>query len=75
LGVIDQLKKIQKYTTLLSSHIVGREKYLNFMSGRIHDGYSPFTETGCLNSFNLNEQNVPRPYNDEFKNRNFFVTK
>ncbi|WP_252244195.1 hypothetical protein, partial [Clostridium sp. ZBS14] len=28
LEVIDQLKKIQKYTTLLSSHIIGREKYL-----------------------------------------------
>lgn len=52
LEVIEQLKKIQKYTTLLSSHIVGREKYLNFMSGRIHAGYSPFTETGRLNSFN-----------------------
>lgn len=75
LEVIDQLKKIQKYTTLLSSHIIGREKYLNFMSGRIHAGYSPFTETGRLNSFNPNGQNVPRPDNDEFKIRNFFVPK
>ncbi|MEH7457564.1 bifunctional 3'-5' exonuclease/DNA polymerase [Bacillus sp. JJ1127] len=75
LEVIDQLKKIQKYTTLLSSHIVGREKYLNFISGRIHAGYSPFTETGRLNSFNPNGQNVPRLDNDEFGIRNFYVPK
>jgi DNA polymerase-1 len=75
LALIEQLLKIQKYSTLLSSHIVGREKYLNNVSGRIHAGYSPFTETGRLNSFSPNGQNVPRTDNDEFGIRNFYVPK
>lgn len=73
LQLLEQLKKIQKYTTLLSSHIKGREKYLNSRSGRIHAGYSTFTETSRTNSFNPNGQNVPRPDNDEFGIRNFFI--
>ncbi|MFJ5716563.1 hypothetical protein [Neobacillus sp. NPDC093127] len=52
LQLLEQLKKIQKYSTLLSSHIKGREKYFNDRSGRIHAGYSTFTETSRTNSFN-----------------------
>lgn len=47
-----QLQKIQKYSTLLSSHIEGREKYVNPVTGRIHAAYEPWTETGRLSSFN-----------------------
>ncbi len=65
--------KIQKYSTPLSSHIKGREKHVNRRSGRIHAGYSTFTETGRCNSFNPNGQNVPRLDNDEFGIRNFHV--
>jgi len=75
LQLIEQMLKIQKYTTLISSHIVGREKYLNDVTQRIHAGYSTFTDTGRLNSFKPNGQNVPRPDNDDFKIRSFFSPK
>ena len=73
INLLKQMDDIQKYTTLISSHIVGREKYLNSESGRIHAGYSTFTDTGRCNSFRPNGQNVPATYNDELKIRNFFV--
>ncbi|MED3571931.1 bifunctional 3'-5' exonuclease/DNA polymerase [Cytobacillus praedii] len=75
LQLIEQMLKIQKYTTLISSHIVGREKYLNEVTQRIHAGYSTFTDTGRLNSFKPNGQNVPRPDKDDFKIRGFFSPK
>ena len=71
--LLEQMSTIQKYTTLMSSHIVGREKYLNDVSERIHSGYSTFTDTGRCNSFRPNAQNVPRPDNDELEIRKFFV--
>lgn len=73
LALIAEMDKIQKYTTLLSSHIVGRQRYLNEISGRIHAGYSPWTETARLNSFNPNGQNVPRLDNDAFRIRSFYI--
>lgn len=75
IALIEQMMKIQKYTTLISSHIVGRQKYLNPFTDRIHAGYSSFTDTGRLNSFKPNGQNVPRPDNDDFKIRSFFAPK
>lgn len=75
LALIEKLLKIQSYSTLISSHIVGREKYLNPISDRIHAGYSTFTDTGRLNSFKPNGQNVPRTDNDDFRIRSFFAPK
>lgn len=72
---IDLLKTIQlisKYSTLLSSHIVGREKYVNDVSGRIHANYTPWTQTSRLSSNSPNGQNVPRPDNDVFGIRNLY---
>lgn len=66
------MQKIQKYSTLLSSHIEGREKYVNPITGRIHAHYEPWTETSRLASSNPNGQNVPRPDNDELGIRNFY---
>lgn len=66
------MQKIQKYATLLSSHIEGREKYVNPITGRIHAHYEPWTETARLASSNPNGQNVPRPDNDELGIRNFY---
>ncbi|TVX92262.1 DNA polymerase [Paenibacillus agilis] len=71
--LLELMKKIQKYATLLSSHINGREKHLNPVSGRIHANYTPWTETGRLNSSKPNGQNVPRLDNDAFGIRNFYV--
>lgn len=68
------LKNIQKYSTLLSSHIIGREKYRNPVSGRIHAGYGVWTETSRANSFSPNGQNVPRVDNDVFGIRNFYTS-
>lgn len=48
--LLNLLQKIQKYSTLLSSHIVGREKYLHEVTNRIHAQYTPWTETSRLNS-------------------------
>ena len=72
IALLDQLKKIQKYNTLLSSHIIGREKYLNEVTDRIHASYTPWTETSRLNSMRPNGQNVPTIQNDEFGIRNFY---
>ena len=66
------MQRIQKYSTLLSSHIEGREKYINPVTGRIHAHYEPWTETARLASSNPNGQNVPRPDNDELGIRNFY---
>jgi len=73
IALLEQLKKIQKYTTLLSSHIEGRRKYINSVTKRIHAEYSPWTETARCNCKNPNGQNVPRPDNDELKIRNFYI--
>lgn len=75
LRLIQLLKDIQKYSTLLSSHILGREKYLNDVSGRIHAGYGVWTETSRANSFSPNGQNVPRVDNDVFGIRNFYTAR
>jgi len=75
LKLLALIQSVQTYSTLLSSHIVGRQKFLNEMSGRIHAGYSQWTETGRLNSFKPNGQNIPRMDNDIFGIRNFFVSK
>lgn len=72
LKLLEQIQKMQTYSTLLSSHIIGRQKYLNEISGRIHASYSPWTETSRLNSFNPNGQNIPRMDNDVFEIRNFY---
>lgn len=73
IALLDQLQKIQKYSTLLSAHINGREKYVHEVSKRIHAQYSPWTRTARLESHNPNGQNVPRPDNDDFKIRSFYV--
>ena len=72
IAFLEQMQKIQKYSTLLSSHIEGREKYLNEITGRIHAHYEPWTETARLASSNPNGQNVPRPDNDDLGVRNFY---
>ncbi|MHB1167344.1 MAG: DNA polymerase [Carboxydocellales bacterium] len=73
LEMITQLKNIQKYSTLLSSHIIGRGKYCKEESGgRIHAEYTPWTRTARLESHSPNGQNVPRMDNDTFGIRNFY---
>lgn len=71
--LLNLLKKIQKFSTLLSSHIDGREKHVNPVDGRIHASYGPWTETARLSSSSPNGQNVPRPDNDVLGVRNFYV--
>lgn len=73
--LLDLVQSIQTYSTLLSSHIVGRAKYLHEVSGRIHAKYGVWTNTGRCNCFEPNGQNVPRLDNDVFKIRNFYVAK
>jgi DNA polymerase-1 len=73
LKLIDLIQKVQTCTTLLSSHIEGRRKYINPISRRIHAGYTQWTETGRLNSQNPNQQNVPAPHNDDLKIRKLYV--
>lgn len=75
IALLEQLKKIQTYTTLLGSHIEGRRKYINVVTGRIHAEYTPWTETARLNSKHPNGQNVPRTDNDEFGIRNFYTPR
>lgn len=69
---LKSMQTIQKYATLLSSHVEGREKYVNPVTGRIHAKYEPWTETARLASNSPNGQNVPRPDNDELGVRNFY---
>lgn len=70
--LLQSMQRIQKYATLLSSHIEGREKYVNPITDRIHAKYEPWTETSRLASMEPNGQNVPRPDNDELGVRNFY---
>lgn len=73
--ILETIQKIQKYGTLLSSHIEGREKYVNPVTNRIHAGYSPWTQTSRLSSSKPNGQNVPRMDNDVFGIRNLYKSK
>jgi DNA polymerase I len=66
------LQKIQKYATLLSSHIDGREKYIHPRTGRIHHRYGVWTETSRCNCFQPNGQNVPRSDHDELGVRSMY---
>lgn len=50
--LLKTMQLIQKYSTLLSTHIEGREKYVNPVTGRIHAKYSPWTRTSRLSSSN-----------------------
>lgn len=73
--ILDLLKAImnmQKYGTLISSHIEGRKKYVNPFTHRIHCKYTPWTETSRTNSSRPNGQNVPRPDNDPFNIRSLY---
>lgn len=70
--LLETLQKIQTYSTLLSSHIKGREKYINPVSGRIHARYTTWTRTSRLNSSKPNGQNIPRVENDEFGVRSLY---
>jgi DNA polymerase-1 len=73
LALLEQMVLIQKMTTLLSSHLEGREKYANPVSGgRIHAEYTPWTDTARLNSMKPNGQNVPRLDNDTLGVRNMY---
>ena len=72
---LDLLKAIsdtQKFGTLLSSHIEGRQKYVDPVTHRIHCSYTPWTETARTNSSKPNGQNVPRFDNDPFKIRSLY---
>lgn len=73
LRLLELMGKIQKYTTLLSSHIDGREKWQNPVTGKIHANFTPWTETARLNSNNPNGQNIPRLDNDDLGVRNMYV--
>lgn len=73
LRLLELIGKIQKMSTLLSSHIDGREKWQNSVTGRIHANYTPWTDTSRLNSNHPNGQNVPRLDNDELGVRNFYI--
>ena len=72
LKALQAIMEIQKAGTLISSHIEGRTKYIHPMTGRIHSGYTPWTETSRLNSSKPNCQNIPRPDNDPFGIRNLY---
>lgn len=73
IALLEQMSIIGTYSTLISSHIVGRQKYVNDVSKRIHAGYSTFTDTGRCNSFRPNSQNVPGRFNDRIGIRRFHV--
>ncbi|GKU79322.1 DNA polymerase I [Paenibacillus sp. L3-i20] len=73
LRLLELMGRIQKMGTLLSSHIDGREKWQNPVTGKIHASYTPWTDTSRLNSMKPNGQNVPRLENDELGVRNFYV--
>ncbi|WP_138751098.1 DNA polymerase [Paenibacillus sinopodophylli] len=73
LRMLELMGRYQKMNTLLSSHVDGREKWQNPVTGKIHASYTPWTDTSRLNSMKPNGQNVPRLENDELGVRNFYV--
>jgi DNA polymerase-1 len=72
LQILELMQKQQKYATLLTSHIIGRQKYVNPYTGRIHCSYDQWQETARLAASKPNGQNVPRPDNDVFGIRNLY---
>ena len=72
LELLDTIQEVAKFGTLLSSHIHGREKFVHPVTGRIHAGFTPWTETARLNSRSPNGQNVPRKDTDPFLIRNVY---
>lgn len=72
LELLESLIVMATMSTLLSTHIVGREKWVNMFSHKIHARYEPWCDTGRLSSSSPNGQNVPRPENDEFGIRNLY---
>lgn len=72
LVLLQSLISMATMTTLLSTHIKGRQKWINMFSNKIHAKYEPWCDTGRLSSSCPNGQNVPRPENDEFGVRNLY---
>jgi DNA polymerase I len=72
LKLLNLIVNTGKYSTLISSHLEGRRKYLNPVTGRIHCSYTPWTETSRTNSSKPNGQNVPRYENDFFNIRSLY---
>jgi len=72
LELLTAITDMQKYGTLISSHIEGRSKYQHPITGRIHSSYTVWTETSRTNSSRPNGQNVPRPDNDPLKIRSLY---
>lgn len=70
--LLKTMQKIQKYATLLSSHIDGREKYVHPVTGRIHHNYGVWTETSRCNCYRPNGQNVPRTDHDDLGVRSMY---
>lgn len=72
IDLLNAISDMQKYGTLISSHIEGRKKYKNPVTGRIHSSYTVWTETSRTNSSRPNGQNVPRFDNDPLKIRSLY---
>jgi len=72
LELLNHISDVQKFGTLISSHIEGRKRYVNNFTKRIHCSYTPWTETSRTNSSRPNGQNVPRPDNDPFGIRSLY---
>ena len=72
LELVKTIQTVQKYSTLVSTHIVGRQKYLNPVTSRIHSSYTVWTETSRTASQKPNQQNVPAARNDPMKIRSLY---
>lgn len=71
LDLLEQITIVQKYGTLMSTHIIGRMEYLQ-PNNRICSQYGLYTETSRFNSSKPNAQNIPRKDNDTLKVRNLY---
>lgn len=72
LELLEAIEQVQKFGGLLSTHIYGREQWVNPVTKRIHAHFTQWTETARLNSSKPNGQNVPRKDTDPFLIRNVY---
>lgn len=75
LKLLEVLNTLQKYNTLLSSHLEGREEFLHPFTQNIHAQFDMYADTGRLRSRKPNGQNIPRPDNDPLGIRNLYTPK
>jgi len=72
IAILEAMQTVQKNSTLVNTHIIGRTKFINHATRRIHSRYGVYTDTSRFSSSDPNAQNIPSSRNDSLKVRNLY---